>query len=69
MVLTGENQELNLIGSTGALPVTIMTAMVSPSDLPIPSMMAVTIQVRAAGIVIPHMVCQRVAPTAMDASR
>jgi hypothetical protein len=57
------------VGITGALPVTIMTAMVSPIERPIPSMTAVSTPERAAGRVTRQMVCHWVAPSARAASR
>ena len=38
IVRTGVNEGFNPSGITAALPVTIITAMVSPSERPIPSM-------------------------------
>ena len=52
-----------------ALPVTIITVMVSPIARPTPSITAVSTPARAAGSVTRQMVCQRVAPSARAASR
>ena len=54
---------------TAALPVTIITAIVSPMALPIPSMTAVRMPDLPAGTTTRQMVCHRVAPMARPASR
>ena len=69
MVLTGEKIDWIPFGITGAFPVTIITVMVSPITLPIPSMTAVMTPERAAGRVDFQMVCQGVAPKASEACR
>jgi len=69
IVRTGLSSEFNCSGITGALPVTIITAMVSPSERPIPSITAVNTPVFAAGRVTSQMVCHWVAPSARDAWR
>ncbi len=69
MVRTGMNSAWRSTGMRAALPVTIMTAMVSPMARPMPSMTAVTMPERAAGTTTRQMVCQRVAPMASEASR
>ena len=68
-VRTGERTFQIGDGMTAAFPVTIRTAMVSPTALPIPRMMAAVIPDRAAGVTTLLMVCQCVAPRANDASR
>ena len=52
-----------------ALPVTIITAMVSPMTRPMPSMTAATMPGRAARATMRQVVCHWVAPMAMAASR
>ena len=52
-----------------ALPVTIITAIVSPIARPMPSMTAVRMPERAAGTTTRQIVCQWVAPIARLASR
>ena len=69
IVLIGETNEFSLTGSTGAFPVTIITAMVSPIARPMPNMMAVRTPLLAAGNVTFQIVCQGVAPNARAASR
>jgi len=69
MVRTGRNRESTLSGMRPALPVTIITAMVSPMARPMPSMTAVTMPERAAGTTMRQMVCHSVAPMASPASR
>ncbi len=69
IVRTGEKIELKYIAITGALPVTIITVMVSPIARPIPSIIAVSTPERAAGNVTRQMVCQCVAPSASAPSR
>src|SRR5271157_160346 len=64
-VLKGSSR---LIGMRRAFPATIMTAMVSPTALPIPRMKLARIPDRAAGRTTLQMVCHLVAPIAMDAS-
>src|SRR5665648_724750 len=58
----------NPFGMTAALPVTIITVMVSPMARPIPSITAVEIPEIAAGTVMRYMVCHLVAPSASDPS-
>ena len=69
MVRTGAMNEFNPLKTVGALPVTIITAIVSPIARPTPSITAVSTPERAAGRVTPQMVCHRVAPTARAACR
>ncbi len=57
------------LGMIAVLPVTMMTAMVSPIARPIPRMIAAAIPERAAGTMTRLIVCQRVAPVARDPSR
>ncbi len=52
-----------------AFPVTIITAIVSPITLPMPSMTAASIPGRAAYATMRHVVCHFVAPMAIAASR
>ena len=52
-----------------ALPVTIITAIVSPMARPMPSMTAVRMPERAAGTTTRQIVCHWVAPIARPASR
>ncbi|MEZ4717019.1 MAG: hypothetical protein R2851_13180 [Caldilineaceae bacterium] len=56
-------------GMLAALPVTIITAMVSPMARPTPSMTAVIRPGRAAGNTTRQMVCHWVAPMASAPSR
>ena len=69
IVRAGMNSESSDNGMRAALPVTIITAIVSPIARPMPSMMAVRIPERAAFTVTIQIVCQRVAPKANAASR
>ena len=69
IVRTGIRNELSVSGKRAALPVTIITAIVSPMARPTPSIIAVRMPERAAGTVTRQMVCQRVAPNASAASR
>ena len=57
------------VGITGALPVTIITTIVSPITRPIPSITPAIIPDEAAGSMIRHNVCHRVAPRPKAASR
>ena len=56
-------------GMIAVLPATIRTAMVSPTALPIPRMMAAAMPERAAGTITRLIVCHRVAPMASEPSR
>ncbi|MBV6392710.1 MAG: hypothetical protein KPEEDBHJ_01935 [Anaerolineales bacterium] len=69
MVRTGEKRLLSFSASTGALPVTIITVIVSPMVRPTPSMMAVITPDLAAGRVTRQIVCHLVAPSAQEPSR
>jgi len=69
MVRRGRRMESKRVGITGAFPVTIITAMVSPNALPTPNITAVSTPDLAAGKVTPQMVCHLVAPSANAACR
>ena len=69
IVRMGEKNNAKPDGITGAFPVTIITAIVSPKARPIPNMIAVKTPERAAGKVTYQMVCHSVVPRARDASR
>ena len=56
------------LGKAGAFPVAMSTVMVSPIARPMPSMIAAMIPERAAGIFTRISVCQRLAPSASEAS-
>ena len=56
-------------GILAALPVTIITAIVSPMARPMPSMTAMTMPERAAGSTTRQIVCHCVAPMASAPSR
>ncbi len=55
-------------GTIAEFPQTIITAMVSPTALPIPSIIAADIPDMAAGVTTFIVVSHLVAPMAMDAS-
>ena len=69
IVRTGANRLPSPVGITAALPVTIITTIVSPIVRPTPSMIAISTPERAAGRVTFQIVCQPVAPIARAASR
>ena len=69
IVLMGENTFVIGLGMMAALPVTIITAMVSPIALPIPRIMAAVIPDRAEGTITLLIVCHLVAPIDREASR
>jgi hypothetical protein len=69
MVRTGLNRAAASRGRRAALPVTIITAMVSPMARPMPSIPAMITPERPAGTTTRQVVCQRVAPMASPASR
>jgi hypothetical protein len=58
-----------LLGTSSALPATMITAMVSPMARPIPRITAATSPDRAARKRTMVTVCQRVAPRAIEPSR
>src|SRR5438132_1503101 len=60
---------VKLVGSTGALPITICTASASPAARVMPSTTAVARDVTLAGRSRCRIVCQRVVPRASDAVR
>ena len=64
MVRTGLKKASRPRGIRAALPVTIITAMVSPMARPMPSITAMMMPERAAGSTTRQMVCQWVAPRA-----
>jgi len=55
-------------GMAAALPATMITAIVSPTARPMPRMTLAMIPDLAAGIITMRVVCQRVAPRAIDPS-
>src|SRR6266403_1366997 len=66
MVYPGANSDVAI---SGRLPITIVTAMVSPSARPKPKMIAPTMPARALRSTPMRIISQRVAPNASTASR
>ncbi len=69
MVRAGRKSAYHSRGMRAALPVTIITAIVSPMARPMPSMTAMITPERAEGMTTRQMVCQWVAPMASAPSR